>query len=417
MKNHPFLCWLTLIFFLFSHFPNDLISAAQLASSDPLESSSKNFNLQGRLAIPNELGVIQKSWNDGSNASQPWVIHIQDLHVDYEAQKNVAAILKAIHFFLKSQDPAEIEKELLVAVEGASGKIDPTFFSSFPNAEVRQNTADYFLRKAGFTGPEFFSVLYPDWKLEIFGIEDKAVYLEHKEAYAQCIKSQLNGASWLNTVFKVREELKEKVLSKDAVTFLEKRSGFEDGKMNLAAYARFLTNTTRQKKISSKEAPNLKLLFKFLKSERRMEPDQVERERNQCLKDLSRRLPKEDLNDLVKKSLEYRLGRIKEGDYFQYLSQLIPEEELKNYPHLSRYVQLVRIRSKLNLNLVLEELKRLEEDLIEVFFKTSSEKEFLEFFESVQLIEKLFQLRMSREDLFKLKSKRDHLKRFLNGMN
>jgi len=87
------------------------------------------------------------------------VIHIQDVHCNYEAQSNIAKILESL---------ARRYGLSLVAVEGAEGAIDTSWFKAFPDEEVRKEVADYFMKRGEITGPEFLSITtgYP---LRLFG--------------------------------------------------------------------------------------------------------------------------------------------------------------------------------------------------------------------------------------------------------
>ena len=77
------------------------------------------------------------------------IVHIQDAHCNYEAQNNINKILDQ----LSKEDNVRI-----VAVEGAEGIVDTTWFKAFPDAEIRREVADYFMKKGEITGAEFFSI-------------------------------------------------------------------------------------------------------------------------------------------------------------------------------------------------------------------------------------------------------------------
>src|SRR3989338_2707459 len=99
-------------------------------------------------AIPEEFGGVAESWagsggwNERSPES-PLVIHIQDAHGYYDAQKNAAEILRLLSES-KGQTPADdpggavSSKPLLVCVEGAwdRGKLD--WASAFPDKTGRK---------------------------------------------------------------------------------------------------------------------------------------------------------------------------------------------------------------------------------------------------------------------------------------
>ena len=120
-----------------------------------------------------------------------------------------------------------------------------------------------------------------------------------------------------------------------------------------------------------------------------MDLGEVERERNQSLESLSKDLPRDEMKPLIKKSLEYRLGRIPADDYFLYLSGVLGPERLKNYPQLNRYIRMSRIHSRMDTHATLDELTLLQKNLTDAVFQTPDEKSFLELINITELIGKM----------------------------
>ena len=73
------------------------------------------------------------------------VLHIQDAHGNAAAQENIAKALDTL---------SKEEKGFLLGIEGARGAFDFHPYRSFPDPEVTQEIADYFIKEGFITGPE-----------------------------------------------------------------------------------------------------------------------------------------------------------------------------------------------------------------------------------------------------------------------
>ena len=128
-----------------------LTKAHAAATQSPLTesslSSSSASSLLAQVALPDTYGTVKSSF---LGDPEKVVIHIQDAHVNEEAQRNIANIIR--YFSEKYQLG-------LVNLEGASGELYTKLFSFFPSKQARQSVADYFLGEGRLTGPEYFAIV------------------------------------------------------------------------------------------------------------------------------------------------------------------------------------------------------------------------------------------------------------------
>jgi len=152
--------------------------------------SASRGNVQ-ELVVPPELGTIQemdvgkRMSNDGKfksgfsssvilpPSSGKFVILIQDAHSIPDAQRSLA---KLIEYFQEKYGVGT------VALEGAEGKLDPTLFRMFPDAEKRKAVFDDYLATGELSGVAAASVLMQG-KAEFVGIEDWRLYEEGVHAF------------------------------------------------------------------------------------------------------------------------------------------------------------------------------------------------------------------------------------------
>ncbi len=94
-----------------------------------------------------------------SRDTSPLIIHIQDAHANYSAQKNIAQVIEKItEEFRKAaaadgRDPETLQ--IGIAVEGFEGAPDFSTLSKLPKNEIQRQAAGFFMKQAFITGAEY----------------------------------------------------------------------------------------------------------------------------------------------------------------------------------------------------------------------------------------------------------------------
>jgi len=203
------------------------------------------------IALPLELGEIKHIFN---GSKKGLVIHIQDAHVNHEAQRSLAAI---IDFFASGY------KARLVSVEGASGELAHHLLSAFPDDSIRKKVADYFLREAFISGPEYLA-LSKRKDLVLFGAEDKVLYETNRKTFLDALKLQPKDQRILAEVRKIMQALGRYVFKEDLWKLIRSKSFFEGrGEWDLAGYVRYLLKTADQWKVAHR-SPQIEILMKLV---------------------------------------------------------------------------------------------------------------------------------------------------------
>ena len=191
------------------------------SSNVPLPSATASKNvLQSHLLddikFPDSIGQIKTTFKGNRDRI---VIHIQDAHANEEAQRNIAKILD---YFAGQQ------LMRLVTLEGAEGDLFTSLFSMFPNKVARKNIADYFLKEARLTGPEYLAIVdRPEMKL--YGVEDRTIYEENRKAYVEALDYQPQDEKVLEDIGKVMDGVSRYVFSEDLRELIKRRSTFHEG--------------------------------------------------------------------------------------------------------------------------------------------------------------------------------------------
>ncbi|MBU1862174.1 MAG: hypothetical protein KKH94_00705 [Candidatus Omnitrophica bacterium] len=121
------------------------------------------------INVPEENGKVSQRYK---GKSERVIIHIQDAHASFEAQKNLAQIIQHITPQLGS------DKTPFIGVEGAMGKVNMVPFRQFPLEEARKAVGEDFVRKGIFTGAELAAASSKK-DIELWGLEDTELF--HKD--------------------------------------------------------------------------------------------------------------------------------------------------------------------------------------------------------------------------------------------
>src|SRR3989338_10906303 len=191
-------------------------SPAASIPSTPGLNELKSTSFFDSIRVPESMGEIKKSFQGSRDRI---VVHIQDAHVNEDAQKNIAQILD---FFSKQYGMK------LVNLEGAEGRLYPEVFSFFPDKSARQDVAEYFLKQGRLSGPLYWAVVERP-EAELFGIEDNALYEENRKAYLSATGNKERDEEILEKLGKILSEISRYVFSEDLQKLVKQRGSFQEG--------------------------------------------------------------------------------------------------------------------------------------------------------------------------------------------
>ena len=193
------------------------------------------------LEIPRTLGTVADQWTGNG----PLVVHIQDLHCNYEVQKNIAGLLD----FLAARYGT-----IPVAIEGADRPVNVTKLSTFPLAAVRERVGDYFMRLGKISGAELYAAT-GQHAITLSGVENPGHY---RAARAQVQEFLTNESEGL--LFDLRDrinEAKKNLYNPRLLAWDQQRQAFHRGDLSLTAYLRALGRRAQAAGLAGARYPNL----------------------------------------------------------------------------------------------------------------------------------------------------------------
>ncbi len=318
-----------------------------------------------KIVIPRDYGIVKAKYT--ARDSRKLVIHIQDAHCNYEAQSNIIKILECL---IKNDGLS------LMSVEGADGFIDTSWFKAFPDAEIRKEVADYFMKKGEITGPEFLAIT-SGHKIKLFGAETRSYYIENLNAFTSSYPLKEDTEKYFNQIKAVLNKLKNDIYSAELKELDAKLQDYEAKKLSFTDYVKYLEALGQKQKVNLRQYENLFKLISVLVYEKKINFNVVDKERATLIDAITKKLDKDQLKELVGKSLEFKISKISSAEYYDYLKGLavkygivMPEE----YPNLFNYIIYNSVYSRIENEKLFNDIKRFEEAIKERLFANDDQR-------------------------------------------
>ncbi|MBD3295810.1 MAG: hypothetical protein GF392_00395, partial [Candidatus Omnitrophica bacterium] len=319
------------------------------------------------------------------------IVHIQDAHCNFEAQSNITKVL--------GQVTSECGIDM-ISVEGAEGLVDTAWFRAFPDAEIREEVATYFMKKGEITGAEFFSIT-SDFTGSIFGAETREYYVKNLRAFTDVYPYKTSIEKYFTELGSVSTRLKDLVYSKQLRQLDSRMNAFADKDLDLSEYAEYLSSLASRKKVDVEQYPNFNKLLETLKYEDKIDFDIVDSERSEYIDLLSKKLSKENMTELVAQSIRFKKGHVKAVDFYGYLRELAREHDIKivrEYPNLFYYYLYTKLYDGIDNEQLFRELGRVETALKERLFTSPTERTLDKYSHMVDMYVDLVNIELTNED-------------------
>lgn len=341
-----------------------------------------------KIVIPRDFGLV-KSKHAGPE--RRLIVHIQDAHCNFEAQSNIVKILENLirNYSLN-----------FVSVEGAEGFVDTSWFKSFPDEDVRKEVATYFMKKGEITGPEFLSIT-TDYPFKLFGAETKEYYIENLNAFTSSYPFKEETEKYYTQIKTILNRLKDHVYTDELKEFDLKKDDYETKKMSFNDYIRYLQALSEKHKVNIRQYDNFFKLISTLVYEKKIDFTIVDKERNTLIDELTKKLPKDAVQELVMKSLTFKVGKISAAEYYQYLRQISQSAGIdlpKTHPNVSNYIIYTTVYSRIENEQLFHEMKIVEDAIKDKMFESDEQKALDEMYHHVNTILGLINIKLLNGD-------------------
>jgi len=341
------------------------------------------------LSIPQNLGRIVE-YHKGKGSAL--IVHIQDRHVDSITQKNIASIIETLNQQYNIH---------LICLEGASEELDTSFYDSFKDTPLKENIARFFVEKALFTGAEFYKITNRANYLRAVGVEDKGIYLEHLANYKNNQASKSAVLNLLRSLRVAADNLQNYVYSKDLKDLDGIARAYLDGRVNFSEYISRLKACATMSGTEIKVYPNLEKFIKLAEREKAIDFEKAKKDREALIKYLSENLRKEEARELLQMSLDFRLNKLSEIAFYDYLESLITDYKLQatDYKDLFAYIDYLRFSKAINHLEVFDEAESLEERVQAALCENSAQRELVRYSKAISMLRDLYNLKLTHRRL------------------
>ncbi|MBL0058483.1 MAG: hypothetical protein IPP35_05120 [Elusimicrobia bacterium] len=227
-------------------------------------------------------------------AGGPLVVHLQDVHENEEAQRNLAGLVGG----LRAAGRADV-----VGLEGAVGAFHLEPYRSAP-PDIARALAGEFVHLGYLTGPEAAAITAPQPTL-LWGVEDRALYKKHVDAFSAAEKSRAVLARRVRELSETASGLRDGLYPARLRALDERRLAHAAKRESLSQYTSALWETP----VAKGSFPNVARLVNLLSEEKRIDFKRVEAERQALIDALVRVVSPASLDRLVNESLRFREGR------------------------------------------------------------------------------------------------------------
>ncbi|MBK8871174.1 MAG: hypothetical protein IPN19_09015 [Elusimicrobia bacterium] len=292
----------------------------------------------------------------------PVVVHIQDVHMNQEAQWNIRETVRAL------SQSGQVD---LLGLEGATGPIDLQPFVDFPHRRAVEVTANYLLKQNKITGPVHAAFTATGTLPKILGIDDPLHYAANVRAYTDSAVRLDRTRQDLRVARGAIDGRKRNVFSQQLLEFDEQVRSYREGKVSLGDHVLNLTA-----RAPDNVALSLRSFLDALVLERTLDFKQVELERVTLITALAQRLNERETNDLLAQSLAYRSGQLRYGEFYRGLLDICQSKglPLSRFPAMEAYVRYVLTVDGIDGDRLLEDIAVLEKRAYDRRAKSKEEK-------------------------------------------
>ena len=159
------------------------------------------------LSIPDNYGSIKDRYNN--NYSDLVVVHIQDLHCNYDAQMSIYNIVDKL---------VKEHNFKLVTVEGSVGRLETAPFSKYPDEGIKEKVTQHFLKRGRVDGSAFAHIMNKS-SFAFWGVDDLALYKQNVNAFKSSLAPKSENNALCDNIKSILDKFKQKAYNKRLLQF------------------------------------------------------------------------------------------------------------------------------------------------------------------------------------------------------
>ena len=350
------------------------------------------------VSIPEGAGHLVEGYTAPGEAAKV-IIHIQDIHTNYEAQKNLSRMLESL---IKENNLK------LIMVEGGWGDVSLSYLRSYADSERRQEVAEEYLREGKISGEEYLDIV-SSYDIKLEGIEDEELYKANLDTFFEIEAFRHEASVELSALSTIISQLKQKLFSPQLIELEKAKQDYGNEKITLAEYYRYLHTVAGRTHQNMAVYPNFAGFMAVVESEHAIQFPAVEKERAALIEKLSKNLSKQELTTLVTKSLEFRLNKMTPLRYHAYLMDTANKagEQTGRYTNLEKYIEYIRAHETIDTARLFEEADGLLRVVEDALIKDVHQRQLYSISRSAQVLDNFLHIKLVPNDFKYYKNNRN----------
>jgi len=339
------------------------------------------------FTIPSHLGEIKYSFKGEKDL---FVIHLQDAHCNCNAQRKISGIID----YLNKEYGVK-----MVNLEGGVGEYDLSIFTAISGNAIRTEVAEYFVKKGEINGAELYAINNPE-RISLWGVEDKELYMANLKVYRDSLKYKKKVDEYLGQLDRHLNQLKRHIYDTRLIKIDISYNAYKAGNMQFREYLEFLLDEAGKSGIDVKDYNNLYLLEQAMGQEDGIDYDKANMERNTLVEDLKGSLSKNEVRELISKSIDFKTKKISRKAFYTYLLDKAGELGLDAGKHraLSEYIVYVTTYEAVDRSKVMGEMDALEAAIKDTLYKDERQRELNGLSRSLALMGNIFDIKLTKTD-------------------
>jgi hypothetical protein len=363
---------------------NTAVSHSLSPRLEALVAGSQQKKLRSVLAsLPSSLGSVRDV--SIASADAPVLVHIQDIHQNAEAQKNIENLIMGLS---APQAPD------FIALEGAFKPLDIASLRSFPDPAALKTVAENMLQANEIAGPVAASLITTSPAPALIGVDDRRAYDANVSAYLRSLKTKASLQEKLSAVEKKLERQKSATFNPVLWAFDKKVAAHRAGDLPLGDYAAAIA------KASSSLPVPVAAFLQAARMEKALNFQNVEAERARLLEQLVRRLSAKESRALIDISSAFRQGSLTHEQFYSSLKDFCERVgvQLASYPSMDAYIRYVALADRIDAEEVLTALDSMETAAYDRLSGSVSEKQLIESSRLASTLRRLFAFELTPDE-------------------
>ena len=368
----------------------------RITASSPITNHRLNLN---QVSIPRDIAITK---DVNKTDSDKMIINIKDVHDNYGAQESIVEVLDNL---LVNYDIR------FIGIEGSEGDIDTSLISAFPDDDSKKLVADYLMREGKISAGEFFAATSKT-PITLYGIDDSGLYLKNYDSFLNLLEFREQNLKYVDILRRVLSALEDHIFSED-LKLLNRNSVLNgNGGKRFTRRWDCVRELGEKHGVGLKAYPNITALMRAVEMEKTIDYDAVNEDRDSLLDHLTARLDRDLLEELVLKSLAFKLEKISRSQFYTYLLILAKAEKVDRayYANIEKFSEYVSLYESIDIGQLMDEIDAYEERIREKLFRNADEERLTRLIKDTEILRNLYEVKLTSGQLKYLMSNVDNIK-------